>query len=89
MVVVVVLVVVIVESLQTMKRVGAELADATIVTQSMWEASTDGLHYLAGSNDNWNGHISNMVTQVWTMPCRSFNGFPCSGVVALHGCACL
>ena len=49
---------------QTMKRIGAEVADATIVTQSMWEAATDGLHYLSGSNDNWNGHISNMVTQV-------------------------
>ena len=43
---------------------GGEIADATIVTQSQWEASWDGLHYLSGSNDNWNGHISNMVTQV-------------------------
>ena len=47
-----------------MKKLGVPVADATIVTQSMWEAAYDGLHYLRGSNDNWNGHISNMVTQM-------------------------
>ena len=44
---------------------GIPIADATIVTQSMWEAAYDGLHYLRGSNDNWNGHISTFVFQVW------------------------
>jgi hypothetical protein len=48
---------------EAMQKIGVPIADATAVTQSMWEAAWDGLHYLSGSNDNWNGHISNMVFQ--------------------------
>ena len=46
-----------------MTKMGVPIADATTVTQSQWEAAYDGLHYLRGSNDNWNGHVSSMVTQ--------------------------
>jgi hypothetical protein len=49
---------------EAMKAMGVPIADATAVTQSMWEAAWDGLHYLSGSNDNWNGQVSNMVFQV-------------------------
>jgi hypothetical protein len=49
---------------EAMQKIGVPIADATAITQSMWEAAWDGLHYLRGSNDNWNGHISNMVFQV-------------------------
>ena len=49
---------------EAMQKIGVPIADATMITQSMWEAAYDGLHYLRGSNDNWNGHISNFVFQV-------------------------
>jgi hypothetical protein len=49
---------------EAMKAMGVPIADATAVTQSMWEGAYDGLHYLRGSNDNWNGHVSNVVQQV-------------------------
>ncbi len=49
---------------EAMQKIGVPIADATAITQSMWEAAYDGLHYLRGSNDNWNGHISSFVQQV-------------------------
>jgi hypothetical protein len=54
---------------EAMKAIGVPIADATAVTQSMWEAAYDGLHYLRGSNDNWNGHVSNAVQQVCLCLC--------------------
>ena len=52
---------------EAMQKVGVPIADATMITQSMWEAAYDGLHYLHfqyGSYDDWRGHISNFVFQV-------------------------
>jgi hypothetical protein len=51
-------------SREVVTAMGVPIADGSMVTQSMWEAAYDGLHYLRGSNDNWNGHISSVVTQV-------------------------
>ena len=71
---------------EAMKAIGVPIVDATAVTQSMWEASWDGVHYLRGSNDNWNGHISNMVFQVcWTHCVRRRTCGRCRG--AAHDAA--
>jgi hypothetical protein len=44
-----------------MTKIGVPILDAAMLTQSRWEAAYDGVHYLSGSNDNWNGHVSWMV----------------------------
>jgi hypothetical protein len=44
-----------------MTKIGVPILDATMMTQSQWEAAYDGLHYLRGSNDNWNGNVAVMV----------------------------
>jgi hypothetical protein len=77
---------------EAMKAIGVPIVDATAVTQSMWEAAYDGLHYLRGSNDNWNGHVSNMVFQVGARVCVRLNGLEGGRAVArassvLCGCA--
>jgi hypothetical protein len=46
---------------EAMRAIGADIADGTMMTQSMWEGAFDGLHYLRGSNDNWSGTVSKMV----------------------------
>jgi hypothetical protein len=52
-------------SRQAMKAMNITIVDAKIVTQSMWESSYDGLHYLYGcENDNWSGHTSSFIFQI-------------------------
>ncbi len=46
---------------QKMREIGVPILDGTAITKSHWEAAYDGLHYYRGSQDNWNGCISNMV----------------------------
>ena len=57
---------------QMMASIGVPIADATMITKSMWESAYDGLHYMKGGNDNWNGHTGSMVFQVfcyqWSRP---------------------
>jgi hypothetical protein len=47
-----------------MTKIGVPILDATMITQSFWESAYDGLHYLRGNSDNWNGHTSQMVFHV-------------------------
>ena len=46
-----------------MRKLGVPVVDAGTITQSQWESAYDGLHYLLGSSDNWNGLTSAMVFQ--------------------------
>jgi hypothetical protein len=43
--------------------IGVPIVDATMISQSQWESSHDGVHYFKGSNDMWNGHMATMVAQ--------------------------
>ena len=47
-----------------MQSMGVPVIDTTMVTQSMWEAASDGIHYLQGNGDNWYGSIGTAVVQV-------------------------
>lgn len=47
-----------------MRGMGFPILDAGKITQSRWESSYDGLHYLLQySLDNWASHTSNMIAQ--------------------------
>jgi hypothetical protein len=48
-----------------MKSMSIPILDAMVVTQSMWESSNDGLHYMSGhQSDVWKGHTGSFVFQV-------------------------
>jgi hypothetical protein len=48
-----------------MRALGAEVLDATSVTQSQWESAYDGLHYLKSHYTGWwYGKVAGMVFQV-------------------------
>lgn len=52
-------------SVELMKRMGVSIVDGWRITQSRWDASYDGIHYLLQFGpDYWVSHTSNMVTQV-------------------------
>ena len=52
-------------SKQLMRNMGIEVMDAGIITQSRFEASYDGLHYLLKTgDDNWMSQVANMVAHV-------------------------
>ena len=47
------------------RDIGVDVIDATIVTQSQWESSYDGLHYLKGRyDDRWYGKTSEALFHV-------------------------
>ena len=48
---------------QEMRKIGIPIVAGSEITKSQWEAAYDGLHYLRGANDNWNGCVANMVFQ--------------------------
>ena len=48
-----------------LSMIGASVIDVAAVSQSMWEATYDGVHYLRrGSDGVWRGCVSGMMFQV-------------------------